>query len=124
MASLRDQLGGLVYSTEHGKTCPTCREALEACHCDDVSEQQRLAELDGIVRIRRETSGRKGKGVTTVSGIPLSGEELKTLAKTLKKRCGTGGAVKDGIIEIQGDHRDVLRQELSALGYQVKLAGG
>ncbi|EHA13956.1 MULTISPECIES: translation initiation factor Sui1 [unclassified Halomonas] len=124
MASLRDQLGGLVYSTEHGKTCPTCREALEACYCDDVSEQQRLAELDGIVRIRRETSGRKGKGVTTVSGIPLSGDELKTLAKTLKKRCGTGGAIKDGIIEIQGDHRDVLRQELSTLGYQVKLAGG
>ena len=76
------------------------------------------------MRIRRETSGRKGKGVTTVSGIPLSGDELKTLAKTLKKRCGTGGAIKDGIIEIQGDHRDVLRQELSTLGYQVKLAGG
>ena len=80
--------------------------------------------MDGVVRIRRETSGRKGKGVTTISGIPLSNEELKTLAKTLKKRCGTGGAVKDGIIEIQGDHRDVLRQTLSALGYQVKLAGG
>ncbi|MGQ7263790.1 translation initiation factor Sui1 [Vreelandella sp. V005] len=124
MASIRDQLGGLVYSTEHGKTCPTCREALDACHCDDMNEQQRLAALDGIVRIRRETSGRKGKGVTTISGIPLSDDELKTLAKTLKKRCGTGGAVKDSIIEIQGDHRDVLRQALSALGYQVKLAGG
>ena len=123
MASLRDQLGGLVYSTEHGKTCPTCREPLDDCQCDDISEQQRLAALDGVVRIRRETSGRKGKGVTTISGIPLSNEELKTLAKTLKKRCGTGGAVKDGIIEIQGDHRDVLRQTLSALGYQVKLAG-
>ncbi|MDN6322742.1 MAG: translation initiation factor Sui1 [Halomonas sp.] len=124
MASMRDQLGGLVYSTEYGKTCPTCREAFDACQCDDVSEQQRLAALDGVVRIRRETSGRKGKGVTTVSGIPLPSDDLKTLAKTLKKRCGTGGAVKDGIIEIQGDHRDVLRQELSALGYQVKLAGG
>jgi translation initiation factor 1 len=124
MASLRDQLGGLVYSTEHGKTCPTCREALSACLCDDASEQERLASLDGVVRIRRETSGRKGKGVTTVSGIPLPSSELKTLAKTLKKRCGTGGAVKEGVIEIQGDHRDTLREELTTLGYQVKLAGG
>lgn len=124
MTSLRDQLGGLVYSTEHGKTCPTCREPLDACYCANASEQERLAALDGIVRIRRETSGRKGKGVTTVSGIPLPDEELKALAKTLKKRCGTGGAVKQGIIEIQGDHRDTLHQELSALGYQVKLAGG
>lgn len=124
MASLRDQLGGLVYSTEHGKTCPVCREALEACHCDDASEQARLAALDGVVRIRRETSGRKGKGVTTVSGIPLPNDELKRLAKTLKKRCGTGGAVKEGILEIQGDHRDTLRQELTSLGYRVKLAGG
>lgn len=124
MASLRDQLSGLVYSTEHGKTCPICREPLDACLCDDVNEQQRLAALDGVVRIRRETSGRKGKGVTTVSGIPLPSDELKTLAKTLKKRCGTGGSVKEGIIEIQGDHRDTLRHALSALGYQVKLAGG
>lgn len=124
MASLRDQLGGLVYSTEHGKTCPTCREALSACLCDDASEQERLASLDGVVRIRRETSGRKGKGVTTVSGIPLPSNELKTLAKTLKRRCGTGGAVKEGVIEIQGDHRDTLREELTTLGYQVKLAGG
>lgn len=124
MASLRDQLGGLVYSTEHGKTCPACREALDACLCADASEQERLAALDGIVRIRRETSGRKGKGVTTVSGIPLPSDELKTLAKSLKKRCGTGGAVKEGVIEIQGDHRDTLREALSALGYRVKLAGG
>ena len=124
MASLRDQLGGLVYSTEHGKTCPTCREPLDTCRCDDVSEQQRLAAMDGVVRIRRETSGRKGKGVTTISGIPLPSEELKSLAKTLKKRCGTGGAVKEGIIEIQGDHRDTLHQALSDQGYKVKLAGG
>lgn len=124
MASLRDQLGGLVYSTEHGKTCPECREALDACCCDASSEQARLAALDGIVRIRRETSGRKGKGVTTISGIPLPAAELKDLAKKLKKRCGTGGGVKDGIIEIQGDHRDTLREALTAQGYQVKLAGG
>ncbi|ASK17800.1 MULTISPECIES: translation initiation factor Sui1 [unclassified Halomonas] len=124
MASLRDQLGGLVYSTEQGKTCPSCRESVDQCRCADTSEQARIADLDGIVRIRRETSGRKGKGVTTISGIPLSNAELKTLAKTLKKRCGTGGAVKDGIIEIQGDHRETLQQALTSLGYQVKLAGG
>ncbi|WP_404472413.1 translation initiation factor Sui1 [Vreelandella venusta] len=124
MASLRDQLGGLVYSTEHGKTCPECRAPVDDCRCEDTSEQERLARLDGIVRIRRETSGRKGKGVTTISGVPLPQAELKTLAKTLKQRCGTGGAVKDGIIEIQGDHRETLQQALTSLGYQVKLAGG
>ena len=124
MASLRDQLGGLVYSTEQGRTCPDCRAPVDDCVCDEQSEQARLASLDGIVRIRRETSGRKGKGVTTLSGIPLAGDELKTLAKTLKKRCGTGGAVKDGIVEIQGDHRETLKAALEAMGYKVKLAGG
>ncbi|SDO46609.1 translation initiation factor Sui1 [Vreelandella arcis] len=124
MASLSDQLGGLVYSTEKGNTCPACREPLEDCCCDAQSEQARIAALDGVIRIRRETSGRKGKGVTTISGIPLTTAELKVLAKDLKKRCGTGGAVKDGIIEIQGDHRDSLKQELMARGYHVKLAGG
>lgn len=124
MASLRDQLGGLVYSTEQGNTCPSCREALDQCRCDDIAEQARIASLDGIVRIRRETSGRKGKGVTTLTGIPLPDNELKTLAKQLKKRCGTGGAVKDGVIEIQGDHRETLKQALIEHGYQAKLAGG
>lgn len=124
MASLRDQLGGLVYSTEQGKICPDCREPIDQCRCEDASEQARIAALDGIVRIRRETSGRKGKGVTTISGIPLTQAELKSFAKELKKRCGTGGAVKDGIIEIQGDHRETLQQALIAQGYRVKLAGG
>ncbi|MHB0775200.1 translation initiation factor Sui1 [Halomonas sp. WWR20] len=124
MASLKDQLSGLVYSTEHGETCPDCRRPLDDCVCAEQAEAERLASLDGIVRIRRETSGRKGKGVTTVSGIPLTDAELKTLAKQLKKRCGTGGAVKDGILEIQGDHRQVLKDELETRGYTVKLAGG
>lgn len=124
MASLQDQLRGLVYSTEHGQTCPACRQSIDACQCDAQAEQARLATLDGIVRIRRETSGRKGKGVTTVQGIPLNNDELKALAKDLKKRCGTGGAVKEGVIEIQGDHRDVLKAELERRGFTVKLAGG
>ncbi|WP_048305866.1 translation initiation factor Sui1 [Halomonas sp. PR-M31] len=124
MASLQDQLRGLVYSTEHGDTCPACRNPLAECECADRAEAERLAKLDGIVRIRRETSGRKGKGVTTISGVPLTQAELKTLAKELKKRCGTGGAVKDDVIEIQGDHRQTLKEALETRGYTVKLAGG
>ncbi|PMR77123.1 translation initiation factor Sui1 [Billgrantia endophytica] len=124
MASLQNQLRGLVYSTEHGDICPGCRYPLAECSCAAQVEQARIEALDGIVRIRRETSGRKGKGVTTVSGVPLPEAELKSLAKDLKKRCGTGGAVKDGIIEIQGDHRETLMAELQSRGYGVKLAGG
>ncbi|MBY6205991.1 MULTISPECIES: translation initiation factor Sui1 [Halomonas] len=124
MPSLKDQLGSLVYSTEHGDICPQCRAPKEACRCDEIADQARLEELDGIVRIRRETSGRKGKGVTTISGVPLAEKELKALAKELKKRCGTGGALKNGIIEIQGDHRQVLKEALEKKGFKVKLAGG
>lgn len=72
----------------------------------------------------RETKGRKGKGVTLISGIPLAGKELKKLAKSLKQKCGCGGSIKNGVIEIQGDHRDVLEKELLACGYKVKQAGG
>lgn len=124
MASLQDQLRGLVYSTEHGDMCPGCRQPQADCRCSELAEQERLAALDGVVRIRRETSGRKGKGVTTISGIPLPAAELKALAKTLKKRCGTGGSLQDGIIEIQGDHRELLKAELERQGFTVKLAGG
>jgi translation initiation factor 1 len=124
MASLRDQLGGLVYSTESGRHCPACGEPEAQCKCEDISEAERLAALDGVVRIRRETSGRKGKGVTTITGVPLASGELKTLAKKLKQRCGTGGAVKEGVIEIQGDHRETLKAALEAEGYTVKLSGG
>lgn len=124
MASLKEQLGGLVYSTEHGDTCPDCRQPLAQCQCTEQAERARLAELDGIVRIRRETSGRKGKGVTILDGIPMPSGELKALAKELKKRCGTGGAIKEGVIEIQGDHRDLLKGELEKRGYRVRLAGG
>ncbi|MDI3325425.1 translation initiation factor Sui1 [Pontibacterium granulatum] len=124
MSSLRDQLQGLVYSTEHGAMCPDCGKPQDSCICDELADQQRIDSLDGIVRIRRETSGRKGKGVTTVSGVPLAADELKTLAKKLKKVCGTGGALKDGVIEIQGDHRDKLKAELEKEGFNVKLAGG
>ena len=79
---------------------------------------------DGTVRVSRETKGRKGKGVTLISGVPLGVEALAALAKDLKQRCGTGGTVKDGVIEIQGDHRDRLVEELQSRGHRVKRAGG
>jgi len=79
---------------------------------------------DGVVRVSRQTKGRKGKGVTLISGVPLAGDELKDLAKALKQRCGSGGTIKDGIIEIQGDHRDTLVVELSKKNWIVKKSGG
>ena len=79
---------------------------------------------DGVVRVGRETKGRKGKGVTVITGLPLADDELARLATRLKKRCGSGGTVRDGLIEIQGDHRDLLVTELDGLGYRVKRAGG
>lgn len=101
----------LVYSTETGRIKQN----------SDPSPQ---IQTDGIIRIRRETKGRKGKGVTTVSGFDLDANKIKSIAKQLKKACSTGGTVKDGVIEIQGDHRDKLKQQLDKMGYQVKLAGG
>lgn len=79
---------------------------------------------DGVVRVGRQTKGRRGKGVTVITGLPLRGEALAQLAKQLKQRCGAGGTVKDGVIEIQGEHRDLLVQELSGQGYTVKRSGG
>lgn len=77
-----------------------------------------------MVRVGRETKGRKGKGVTLITGVPLIGKELNQLAKALKKKCGTGGTVRDGVIEIQGDHRDLLVTELQKHGWTVKKSGG
>jgi translation initiation factor 1 len=78
----------------------------------------------GRVRVRREVAGRRGKPVTTVSGVPVDDAGLKALAGRLKKRCGVGGSVKDGVIEIQGDHRDVVMEILAAEGYTPVLSGG
>lgn len=78
----------------------------------------------GIVRIQRQTSGRKGKGVCLITGIEMNDAELTKLATELKKKCGCGGAVKEGIIEIQGDKRDLIKSLLEAKGMKVKLAGG
>ena len=89
----------------------------------DPALSARLA-AGGRVKVRRETAGRRGKAVTTVSGVPLDDAALRELAGRLKKRCGVGGAVKDGVIELQGDHRDVVVEVLRADGYDVVLAGG
>jgi translation initiation factor 1 len=113
-------LGGLVYSTDSGRHCPECRQPLDACIC----KQATVPAGDGIARVRRETKGRGGKTVTTVSGVPLAEDALKELASALKRRCGTGGASKDGVIEIQGDHVDLLLEELAKRGFKAKKSGG
>jgi translation initiation factor 1 len=111
----------LVYSTERGLVCPKCRLPTAKCRC---GKEEPAPAGDGIARVRRETKGRGGKTVTTVSGVPLAGEALRNLAKDLKRRCGTGGTAKDGVIEIQGDHRETIVTELSRRGFTAKLAGG
>ncbi|MCP5042712.1 MAG: translation initiation factor Sui1 [bacterium] len=116
---------GLVYSSEHGRICPHCGLPTKRCQCRaNPRLREQVPDGDGIVRVRRETKGRKGKTVTTLTGILLPESELKQLAKELKRRCGGGGAVKDGVIEIQGDHRDVLVEELERRDFKVKRAGG
>jgi len=111
----------LVYSSAFGRICPECSLPVERCICRKKGSQP---DGDGVVRIRRECKGRGGKTVTVISGILVDEAGLKEVAALLKKRCGTGGTVKDGLIEIQGDHRELLLAELAARGYKVKAAGG
>lgn len=113
-------LGGLVYSTDAGRHCPDCGQPQAACSC----KQSALPEGDGIARVRRETKGRGGKTVTTVSGVPLAEAELRELASALKKRCGCGGGLKDGVIEIQGEQVEVLLAELEKRGFKARKSGG
>ncbi len=114
------QGGGMVYSTELGRTCPTCRRSLHECQCRDTT----MPVGDGRVRVSRDVKGRGGKGVTVITGLPLSAAELDQLATTLKKRCGSGGTVRNGTIEVQGEHRDLIMAELEKLGYAPKRSGG
>lgn len=120
----------LVYSSEQGRVCPECGRSETRCHCRGKSARTRIkarevaaaaAASDGIVRVGRSTKGRKGKTVSTVTGVPIDDQPM--LTSELKRRCGTGGALKDGVIEIQGDHRDVLVEELEKRGYSVKRSG-
>lgn len=111
----------LVYSSEKGRMCPGCGRPVAECVCRRRADSY---SGDGIVRIRRETKGRGGKTVTILAGLPLDADGIKALAGDLKRRCGTGGTSRDGAIEIQGDHRDVLKQELERRGFRVKMVGG
>ena len=115
----------LVYSTETGRICPQCGHTAKKCRCGRRNKATSLKGAgDGILKIRREVKGRKGKGVTTISGFDLDGSDLKELAARLKRNCGSGGSVKDGVIIIQVDHRRAVAAELAGQGYKVKMAGG
>jgi translation initiation factor 1 len=107
----------LIYSTEAGRICPECQKSVSDCSCrKKQSEPQSQSITDGIIRIRREVEGRKGKTVTIISGFDLNGIGLGFLAKQLKQHCGAGGSVKDGLIIIQGDHREKVQTFLEWQG--------
>jgi len=112
-----------VYSSHAGRICAACQRPVERCACRGGRERAATAG-DGVVRVRREVKGRRGKPVTTIAGVPLDETGLRELASELKRRCGSGGSVKDGVIEIQGDHRDEIVPLLEARGFRVKRAGG
>ena len=114
--------GGLVYSTEGGRMCPSCRQPLAACLCK--AKQGNFGKGDGIVRVSRETKGRGGKAVTVIRGVPLEATGLADLGKRLRAACGSGGTLKDGVLEVQGDHVDRVMQMLGEQGWVVKRAGG
>lgn len=126
MATRKMQDAVTVYSTDDGKMCVACGKPAAQCVCrrKEAAPKAGAPKPDGIVRVGRETTGRKGKGVTVITGVPLAAEALQKLAKQLKQKCGAGGTVKAGIIEIQGDHRDVLVETLQQQGYTVKRSGG
>ena len=111
----------IIYSTGLGSLCPNCRRPVRQCVCPKGAPG---AAKPASVRVGREVKGRAGKGVTTVTGLPLAMAEIEALATTLKKRCGSGGTVREGVIEIQGDHRDAIVAALAGLGWQAKKSGG
>lgn len=117
----------LVYSSDDGRvtTCPVCGKPYAQCRCDDSTAPQMPAKkADGIVRVMRDRKQRGGKTVTVITGIPANQDAIAAIAQQLKKLCGSGGTVKDGAIEIQGDHCDKVQAKLTELGYKVKRAGG
>ena len=113
--------GALVYSTETGRTCPDCRQPVAQCTCRSA---QVAPAADGVLRVWRETKGRGGKAVTLVKGLGGDAAALAAQARQLRTACGSGGTVKDGVIEVQGDHVERVIAQLQAQGHRVKRAGG
>jgi translation initiation factor 1 len=113
----------IVYRSDVGRICPGCRRPIAQCACKDQRGKSVRADA-GAVRVSRQTQGRGGKAVTLITGLPLGDEALMTLAGELKRRCGSGGTVREGAIEIQGEHRDTLVSELIRRGYAARRAGG
>ena len=111
----------LVYSTETGRMCPDCRKPLSDCSCKAAAKAKPVG--DGNIKVSRESKGRGGKTVTLVRGLPLAADELAVLGKQLRSACGAGGTVKDGVIEIQGDHRTKIQDALAKLGIAVRKIG-
>ena len=111
----------LVYSTDFGRACPKCDQPIAGCVCRASPSS---APGDGVVRVRREVKGRGGKTVTTITGVPLGEDALRELTSELKRQCGTGGSVKEGVIVIQGDQCSVAIPLLQKRGYTVKRTGG
>ena len=112
----------LVYSTDGGRMCPTCRQAQAACVC--AARARAVPAGDGVARVTREKQGRGGKTVTVVRGLPLGADALAALGKRLRTACGAGGTHKDGVLEVQGDHADKVMAFLQAEGLKAKRAGG
>lgn len=112
----------LVYSTDAGRMCPACRQPAGQCTCRRAAAVSTFP--DGAVRVSRETKGRAGKGVTLVKGLGLADPELTAWAKAMKATCGTGGTVKDGVVELQGDHVTLVMAQLQKQGRAVKRTGG
>ena len=120
MKPAKPATGGLVYSTDSGRMCPACRQAQADCRC----RAPLRPAGDGVVRVSRETHGRGGKAVTVVRGVPGDDAALAALGKRLRNACGAGGTLKDGVIEVQGDHVERVMAVLQQDGLKVKRAGG
>jgi translation initiation factor 1 len=113
--------GGLVYSTDSGRMCPECRHPLAACVCRAAPP---ASVGDGVAKVMREKKGRAGKTVTVVRNLALDPVALAVLARELKNACGSGGTLRDGVLEIQGDHVERVLQALESRGLKAKRAGG
>ncbi|PID42826.1 MAG: stress response translation initiation inhibitor YciH [Gammaproteobacteria bacterium] len=118
--TMKEKLSRLVFSTETGRICPECEQPADQCTCG----KEAIPDGDGVVRVSLSTRGRKGAAVTLISGIPAVESELKRICKELKKKCGSGGSVKNHSIEIQGDKRDIVIKLLEKYPWPIKRSGG